>query len=78
MYLNIMQKANNHSSNQNAPLSYLPINICISIPLCTLFSQTEYIISAFTRAVQTKREWQANINNLIFLPGIVVLLLTVL
>ncbi len=75
MYLNILWKANKHSSNQNA---YLPINICISIPLCTLFSQTEYLISAFTYAVQTKREWQANINNLIFLPGIVVLLLTVL
>ncbi len=36
------------------------------------------VISAFTHAVQTEREWQANINNPIFLPGIVVLLLTVL
>ncbi len=39
---------------------------------------TRYItIRAFTHAVQTEQEWQANINNPIFLSGIVVLLLNV-
>ncbi len=71
-------------SNQNARsecfncFSYLPVNICICIPLRTLFAQTGYVISAFTHAEQTEREWQANINNPILLPGIVVLLVTVL
>ncbi len=59
-------------------LSYLPVNICICIPLLTRFAQTGYVISAFTYAMQTELERQANINNLTFLPGIVVLLLTVL
>ncbi len=40
--------------------------------------QTGYVISAITHAVQTEREWQTSINNLIFLPGIEVPLLTVL
>ncbi len=56
---------------------YLPANICICIPLCTRFAQTGYIISTFTYTIQTEREWKANISNLIFLPGIVELLLTV-
>ncbi|XP_058639159.1 BTB/POZ domain-containing protein 10 isoform X1 [Onychostoma macrolepis] len=30
---------------------------------------TGYVINAFTYAMQTEREWQANINNPIFLPG---------
>ncbi len=57
---------------------YLPVNIRICILLHTWFVQTGYVISPFTYAMQTEREWQANINNLTFLPGIVVLLLTVL
>ncbi len=43
--------------------------------LCTLFVQTGCVISAFTHTVQTEQEWQTNINNPIFLPGIVVLFL---
>ncbi len=45
------------SSNQNARserfkwVSYLPVNVCISIPLSTLFAQTGYVISAFTHAI---------------------------
>ncbi len=45
------------SSNQNARsehfnwLSYLPVNICISIPLRTRFAQTGYAISAGTYAI---------------------------
>ncbi len=50
-------------------LSYLPVNLCICI--------TGYIISAITYAVKTEREWQTNINNQVFLPGIVELLLKV-
>ncbi len=77
-------RTNKCSSKQNACserfdwLSYLPVNMCISISLHTRFTQTGWIISEFTHVVQTKREWQTNINNLIFLPGIVVLLLIVL
>ncbi len=48
-------------------ISYLPVNICISILLLTRFAQTGYVISAFTYAVQTEHELQANIYNLIFL-----------
>ncbi len=64
------------SSNQNVRyenyerLAYLPVNICVCIPLYTLFAQTGFFISVFTYAMQTEWEWQANINNLIFLPGI--------
>ncbi len=47
------------SSNQNVRseyydrLSYLPVKICICIPLRTLFAQTWYVISTF------QREWKA-------------------
>ncbi len=64
------------SSNQNARNeAFLPA--CQHVILHTS-AQTGYIISAFTFATQTEQEWQANINNLIFFPGILVLLLTVL
>ncbi len=59
-------------------ISYLPVNVYICIPLRTMFAQTGYVIDAFTHSMQTEQEWQADINNPIFLPGIVVLLLTVL
>ncbi len=83
MYLYILWKAldqemciQSKCSEQADFATYL--SPCVCVPLRTRFTQTGYVVSVFTYDMKTEREWQANINNLTFLSGIVVLVLTVL
>ncbi len=55
------------------------LSTCVFAYLCAPGSRRQDTSSVRSRMLlQTEREWQANFKNPIFLPGIVLLLLTVL